>query len=147
MSLCSLDDIRTHLPPDKFRVEDGNSEINFYKIDVDRLIFAYLSNVFTPAQLGVWDEPADTPEFIRAIAGRLVAAFYYAKKLSEDMPDWDRTYPQRLYNEAMMMLEQVRDGSVELPGLEDVVGTEFSDEFYFPDATARPPAFTMDLRF
>jgi hypothetical protein len=146
MSLASLDDVKTHLPPDKFAATDGNAEINLFQIDVDRLIKGYLSSVFSTATLAAWDEPANTPDYIRACAGRLVAAFYYAKKVSEDLPDWDRTYPQRLYDEALRMLDAVRTGEVDL-GLAEEAGTEFGSDFFYPDSTAREPAFTMDMRF
>lgn len=146
MSLASLDDVKTHLPPDKFAVMDGNTEINLFHTDVTRLVKGYLSSVFSTAILAAWDEPANTPEYIRACAGRLVAAFYYAKKVSEDLPDWDRTYPQRLYDEAMRMLDAVRTGIVDL-GLTEEAGTQFGTNFFYPDSTARAPSFTMDDRY
>ena len=145
--LASLDDIRTHLPPDKFAATDGNAEINFYQTDVERLIKGYLSSVFSAATLALWADPDSTPGYIRACAGRLIAAFYYAKRLSEDLPDWDRTYPQRLYNEAMAMIEAVRSGDVVLDGVTEVPGTQFSTDFFFPDDTATAAKFTMDMRW
>lgn len=143
--LASLDDVRTHLPEDKFKVTDGNAEIKLFQTDVERLIKGYLSSVFSAATLAAWADPASTPTYIRACAGRLVAAFYYAKRLSEDLPDWDRTYPQRLYDEAMMWLEAVRTGQVDL-GLTEPAGTQFDSSFFFP-TTDSIPKFTMDMRW
>lgn len=145
--LASLDDIKTHLPADKFQVTDGNAEINLFQTDVERLIKGYLSSVFSAAIVAVWDEPANTPGYLRGIAGRLIAAFYYAKKLSEDLPDWDRTYPQRLYDEAMMMLERVRDGDVILEDVTDPSGNQFGSTFFYPDENATAAKFTMDMRW
>lgn len=145
--LASLDDVRTHLPRDKFEVKDGNTEISLYQTDVERLVKGYLSSVFTAATLAVWASPATTPSYIRACAARLIAAFYYAKKLSEDLPDWDKTYPQRLYDDAMLMLEAVRSGAVVLTGVTEVPGTQFDESFFYPDDTARAPAFTMEMRW
>lgn len=145
--LASLDDIKTHLPGDKLQVTDGNAEIALFGVDVERLIKGYLSSVFTAALLASWDEPTNTPGYIRGCAGRLVAAFYYAKRFSADIPDWDRTYPQRLYDEAMQMLELVRSGQVELEGVTETPGTQFSTDFFYPDGTARAPAFTMDMQW
>lgn len=143
--LASLDDIRTHLPEDKLQVSDGNEEIAKYQIDVERVIKGYLSSTFSAAILAAWADPDSTPDFIRAIAGRLIAAFYYAKRYSEDMPDWDKTYPQRLYNEAMAMLLKVQTGEVDI-GVEDEAGTQFSSAFFYPTKDTEP-VFTMDMRF
>lgn len=144
--LASFDDVRTHLPGDKLQVTDENPEILLFQVDVERLIKGYLSSVFSAATLAAWDEPASTPVYIRGCAGRLVAAFYYAKRYSVDIPDWDKTYPQRLYDEAMAMLEMVRNGEVDL-GLPESPGTAFDTSFFYPDSTARDPAFTMDMRW
>ena len=145
--LASLDDVNTHLPPDKFSATDGNTEITLFQVDVERLIKGYLSGAFSAATLAVWDEPANTPGYIRGVAGRLIAAFYYAKKLSENIPDWDRTYPQRLYDEAMSMLMKVIEGDVILDDVDEVSGGQFSSSFFFPDETSTTPKFTMDMRW
>ena len=145
--LASFDDVRTHIPSDKLQVTDGNPEIDLFQVDVERLIKGYLSSVFSAATLALWDEPANTPGYIRGCAGRLVAAFYYAKRYSVDIPDWDKTYPQRLYDEAMAMLELVRSGEVVLDGIIETLGTAFDSSFYYPDGTAREPAFTMDMQW
>lgn len=144
--LASLDDINTHLPTDKLEATDGNPEIDRHNTDVDRLIKGYLSDAFEATTLATWADPSTTPDYIRAIAGRLVAAFYYARRYSENIPDWDRTYPQRLYNEAMAMLEMVRSGQVDLPEVTEPVGTEFSADFWGPIPKPEP-VFTMDMRF
>src|SRR5262245_14450637 len=125
MALASLDDVKTHLPPDKFEATDGNPEIALFQVDVERLIKGYLSSVFSATTLAAWADPSTTPSYIRSIAGRLVAAFYYAKKVSEDLPDWDRTYPQRLYDEAMLMLNMIREGDVILEEVPEDPGTAF----------------------
>jgi len=147
VSLASLDDVKTHLPNDKFAATDGNPEIAFFQIDVERLIKGFLSNVFSATTLSAWVSPATTPGYIRAVAGRLVASFYYAKKVSEDLPDWDRTYPQRLYNEAIAMLEAIRDGDVILEDVDEGAGTAFSTDYFFPRASDGEPKFTMGMRW
>lgn len=145
--LASLDDLKTFLPGDKFQVTDGNTELDLVQVDVERLIKGYLSSVFQATTLAAWADPTTTPSYIRSIAGRLVAAFYYAKRLSEDLPDWDKTYPQRIYDEAMMMLEMVRSGQVVLEGVTDTPGTEFDSSFFYPDSNARAAAFTMGMKW
>lgn len=146
MALASLDDVNTHLPGDKFKATDGNPEITLYQTDIERLIKGYLSSVFSQATLALWAAPATTPKYIRACAGRLIAAFYYAKKVSEDLPDWDRTYPQRIYDIAMSMLEAVRTGDVILEEVTEEVGTAFDDSFFWPRKDSIPK-FTMDMRW
>ena len=142
--LADLDDINTFLPTDKLEATDGNDAITRFQVDVDRIIKGNLSSVFTAATLAGWADPATTPVFIRSVAGRLIAAFWYSLRYSEQMPDWDRTYPQRLYNEALAMIEQVRSGTVIIvPGL--VPGTQFDNSYFLPNNDTTPPFFTVDL--
>lgn len=146
--LASLADVNTHLPGDKFTATDGGPDYLSFQTDVTRLVKGYLSSVFSATTLAAWADPDSTPATIRAIAGRLVAAFYYAKKVSEDIPDWDGTYPQRLYDEAMKMLEMIRTGLIVLPEVppDDQPGTFFDSSFFYPDSTDEP-SFTMDMRW
>jgi len=144
--LASIDDINTFLPQDKLSATDGNEEIARHQIDVDRVIKGYLSSTYTAAILAAWVDPDDTPPFIRSIAGRLIAAWHYARKLSENLPDWDRTYPQRLYDEAMAMLLRVQEGDVDLGIPGETPGTGFSEDFFYPNKNTEP-VFTMDMRF
>jgi len=146
--LASLDDINAFLPRDKFSATDGNPEILLFQIDVERMIKGYLSSVFTSATLAGWAAPASTPGYIRSCAGRLIAAFYYAKKVSEDMPDWDGTYPQKLYDQAMAMLEKIREGKVVLIEVPDgeQPGTVFDSDFFWP-REGSVPKFEMDMRW
>jgi len=146
VALASLEDIKTWLPPDKFKATDGNPEILLLQTDIERLIKGYLSSVFSQTTLTAWADPDTTPEYIRACAGRLIAAFYYAKKLSEDLPDWDRTYPQRIYDIAMDMLEKVRTGEVILAEVTEEIGTAFDSSFFYPDKNTEPK-FSMDMRW
>lgn len=145
--LASLDDVNAYLPSDKFTATDGNPEIELLQIDVERIIKGYLASVFSAATLATWVSPATTPTVLRSVAGRLIAAFYYAKKVSEDLPDWDGTYPQRLYDDAMKMLMDIIDGSITLPEVPDVPGTAFDSSFFFPRASDGEPKFTMDMRW
>lgn len=144
--LATLDDINTFLPLDKLGATDGNEEIDRFQTDVDRVIKGYLSSTYSAAVLAAWADPSSTPGVIRSIAGRLIAAFYYGMRYSEDLPDWDRTYPQRIYNEAMDMLLKVQTGDIDLgiPGEE--AGTQFGSNFFYPTKDTEP-VFTMDMRF
>ena len=143
--LASLDDINTFLPTDKLEARDGDERIARHQTDVDRVIKGYLSSTFSAVTLAAWADPDSTPGFIRSIAGRLIAAFHYGRSYTEDLPDWDRTYPQRIYNEAMQMLEQVRTGDV-IVVEDETPSTQFSSNFFYPGKDSEP-VFTMDMRF
>jgi hypothetical protein len=143
MPLANLDDINEFLPQDKLTATDGNPAIERFQIDVDRTIKGYLASVFTLATLQGWADPDSTPEFVRGIAGRLIAAYWYSSRTSEDVPDWDRTYPQRVYNEAMKMLEDIRTGKAVLIDVTEAPGTLITD-FYKP---TNDPYFTVGMKF
>jgi len=141
--LATLADINTHLPDDRLRATDGDENIAFFQIDVERTIKGYLSTVYSTTIIASWDEPDNTPEFIRGIAGRLIAAYWYSKQTSESIGDWDGTYPQRIYDEAMKMLNDLVLGVVDL-GLTEEAGTQFSRDWFLPNSSSRRPSFTMD---
>ena len=146
--LASLEDVNAFLPSDKFKATDGNPDLALLQIDVDRLVKGYLSGAFSSSTLAGWAAPSSTPALIRSIAGRLIAAFYYAKKVSEDLPDWDGTYPQRLYNDAMALLEKIRMGEIvliEVPDSEQPE-TQFDSDYFWPRAGSEPK-FTSDMRW
>lgn len=149
--LASLSDINTHLPVDKLDAESVDeltvSSIDLFEIDVDRLIRGYLSGVYTPATLAVWDSPANTPDYIRSIAGRLIASFWYAQRYSEDIES-ENHFAQGLYIEGMGMLDCVRTGEVILPtDVTPNAGTQFSEDFFQPNSKSTPPKFSMDTVF
>lgn len=149
--LASIDDINTHLPVDKLDASAAGADvvaaINLFEIDVNRLIKGYLSGVFNPTTLASWADPATTPQWIRQIAGRLIASFWYASRYSEDIPT-ESPYAQTLYTEAMSMLECVRTGEVIIPIAEaPLPNTIFSEAFFQPNSQSTPPKFSMDTVF
>lgn len=145
--LASLDDINTHLPEDKLEGDDDNTDK--LQIDAARFVRALLAGFIPTATLATWTEPADTPEMIRGIAGRLIGAKYYAIRYSEDGDVSE--YAQILYNEAVTMLNQIRTGELVL--LDDlgneinVEGANLSEDDFWPNDSTTPPKFTMDQTF
>jgi hypothetical protein len=143
MDLASLEDIQTHLPEDKLDIQ--GSDVETLQIDVRRIIKGYLSGVspFTPQVLADWADPDSTPEYIRAIAGRLIAAAYYAKRYSEDeggVPG----YAQNLYDTGMRMLLAVVTGAVELEEVSVTFeGSLTSGDFWPNDSTPGGPLFKI----
>ncbi len=145
MALASLDDVNAHLPYDKLAVLPGNQEFARAQIDTDRVIKGELSTQYLPATLATWADPNSTPTYIRAIAGRLTAAFYYRLRYAEDSRTTPE-YAQFKYDEAMMMLRKVIEGVVLLS---EVIEIEpfVSDLRFYPDESAIGPFFTMEREF
>jgi hypothetical protein len=139
---ASLDDVNEFLPDDKLQVTDA--ELPILGLDADRVIRGYMAGVFLPATIAAWGDPASTPELIRAIAGRLTAALYYKQRYSEDVPDIP-PYAQELYNEAMSLIQGIKDGTIVLGDVTEVtaVGQFTSDDFY-PNNTDAGPMFSVD---
>jgi hypothetical protein len=139
---ASLDDVNVHLPTDKLQVNDA--ELDTLELDADRIIRGYMAGVFAPATIAAWADPDSTPELIRAIAGRLTAAFYYKARYSEDLTEIP-AYAQQKYDEAMALIAGIRDGSIVMIDVTEVatVGQFTSDDFY-PNNTDKGPMFSVD---
>ncbi len=145
MALASLDDVNAHLPSDKIAVAPGNQEYARAQIDTERVIKGELSTQYLPATLALWADPNSTPTYIRAIAGRLTASFYYRLRYAEDSRE-SPEYAQFKYDEAMLMLQKVISGNVLLPEVQDVE-IYVSDLRFYPDEAAPGPFFTMEREF
>ncbi|KKW09706.1 MAG: hypothetical protein UY48_C0055G0009 [Candidatus Gottesmanbacteria bacterium GW2011_GWB1_49_7] len=143
-SLASLDDINVHLPSDKLGLADGDD--TEMQLDAERIIKGYLSTVYSAATLAEWADPATTPGLIRAIAGRLIAAFYYALRFSEDSVERPE-YAQFKYDEAMSMLKQIVAGTLLLPEVTETptTGLSFTSADFWPNDD--DPVFTMSKEF
>jgi hypothetical protein len=142
VSYCELTDINVHLPLDKVQITDGEDD-NF-QIDAQRLIRARLGSVFSLATLDGWSSPSLTPEIIREIAGKLIAAKYYAILVAEDEADGSK-FAQDLYNEAISMINDIRNGVLTVI---DVSGNELSNDSltetsFWPNATTQEPSFSV----
>jgi hypothetical protein len=142
MAFASLDDVNMHLPTDKLEIEQP--ELDLFGIDAERIIRGYLAGVVPAAAMATWTSPDTTPELVRAIAGRFVAAFYYRERYSEDSLD-DPSYAQFKYNEAMSLLQGVVGGTIVIndPTIPQI-GIRFTAEDFYPNAQDAGPIFTMD---
>jgi hypothetical protein len=117
-------DVQIHLPKDKFNisVNDFPDDLAKVLLDTERVIKGRLSGVYSATTLASWSSPTATPEYIRAIGGRLAAAFLYSLRLAEDYPE-EAAYARQKYNEGMGMLELVATGVATLPEVDEVVDT------------------------
>lgn len=147
--LASLEDINTHLPDDKAKMKDSDDDL--FQTDAARYIRSLLAGFYSSTTLSSWDVPANTPELIRGIAGRLIASKWYATLYSEDVSELSE-YAQYLYNEANSMIDGVRTGTmvvldsndVPIP-LEGAISLESAD--FLPNNTTEGPFFTMGMQF
>jgi len=144
---ATVEDINTHLPPGKAEIEDAEDDL--LQVDAVRFIRSKLTGTFATTILATWLDPTTTPDVIRAIAGRLIAAKWYAEIYAEDS-DEDAKYAQRLYDEAMMMLQQIIDGNLIVidPGTGDPVEGDtgqLTETSFWPNDDN--PKFTMDMEF
>jgi hypothetical protein len=134
---ASLEDITAWLRDDKVKVSDANSKQP--NIDAGRIIRARLSGVFVPAVLNTWDSPATTPELIRSIAGRLAAAYLYRSLFSAES-DEVSVYAQQLWNEAMMVINDIREGDTTVVDADnnpiDTTGSNLLS--FFPNNSTQP---------
>jgi len=145
MAFINDADIQAHLPKDKLDVDNLPDDVEAFKLDAERIIRGYLASVFEPLTLAAWITPEVTPGQIRAVGGRLAAAFIYRVRYSEDDTDTPE-YAQTLYNEAMAMLVGIANGSISLDDVLDV-GATFDNSHFYPNATAADPIFSMESRF
>ena len=145
---ATIEDINAHLPPGKAEIEDAEDDL--LQVDAYRFIRSKLVGTFATTTLALWLDPTTTPDVIRAIAGRLIAAKWYMEIYAEDS-DEDAEYAQRIYDEAMMMIQGILDGNIVVidPGTDEPypeVNTGMLVEASFwPNDDA--PKFTMDMEF
>lgn len=141
MAFASLTDANTHLPDDKAQLLD--QELTNLGIDADRLIRARLAGIVEVATILLWVSPDTTPEIIRKISGLLIAAKFYATLVAEDEADGS-AFAQSLYDEAIGYLDQIREGSLAIIGVDEIeIDTNTIDSSFWPNATTQEPFFTV----
>jgi hypothetical protein len=146
--LASNQDVNAWFTNDKLEADDANTA--GLQIEAWRLIRGQLANSYLPTVLASWVDPETTPDQIRSIASRLIAAYLYRAVYAEDsltIPP----YAQQLYNEAIQMLADVRSGNVVLLDVNDEpIATNISAmsaSDFWPNNTTDGPFFTMDAVF
>jgi hypothetical protein len=142
--MATLDDINGHLDGQVIEATADNS--NLAQVNVSRVIRGYLSGLFDSTTLMGWDTPEHTPDTIREIASMLIAAqVYFNLAARQSFNVNNDNYAQRLYDEAMKMLQGIIDGTIVIVEEgEAPVGPGLSEGDYFPiDDTDR--AFSMGM--
>lgn len=146
--LASNEDVNGFLP-DLLEVSGGNDRQ--LQIDANRVVKSQLAGVFTPLVLTGWDEPADTPQLIRGIAGRLIAAKYYAQQLSQETTNVPQ-FAQNLYNEAIAMLAMIKSGQLVVTDddnnpISTGDGADLTSADVYPNNAAPAPIFSIGMEF
>lgn len=145
--LASLIDINAWLG-DKLEANDANS--NKLQIEAWRLIRGQLASSFEPTTLASWTSPTTTPDQIRSIAGKLIAAYLYRQVYSEESTEIPK-YAQALYNEAVADLILIRNGGIVVLDINDnpieANQQSMSSADFWPNNSSGGPKFTMDQVF
>jgi hypothetical protein len=145
--LASIDDINGELDGDVVKADANNT--NLVQINVSRMVKGYLAKVVAGATIVTWVSPITTPDIVRVIAAKLIAAqvyFNYAARTSVIIED--NNFAQRKYTEAMNILNGIIAGDIPIVG--EGGGTTIPptilgpDEFFPSDATDR--AFSLSMR-
>ena len=144
MALIDDADVQVHLPVDQLKVENVPDDLARCKLDAERIVRGALSDVVDTAVLASWSTPDDTPEIIRAIAGRFCAALIYRTRFGASSLT-DPQFAQNKYKEAQDMLMDIINGVTAIPGV--VIDTDFSNEWFEPNNNSDPPKFTMADRY
>lgn len=146
--LASLNDVNTWLPDDKLEANEANS--SKLQIEAWRLIRGQLASSFLPTTLAGWTSPTTTPDQVRSVAGKLIAAYLYRAAYAEETAEVPK-YAQQLYNEAVADLIKMRTGEIVILDVNDnpieVNQQSMSSADFFPNNTTDGPYFTMADRF
>lgn len=145
---ADLKDVNTHLPQDKLPMD--SSELPLFGLDADRIIRGYVGGVISIITINAWADPDTTPELIRAIAGRLIAAAFYSERYAENSNE-DAAYAQGLYNQAIGQLMGIQNGTVVVidPGGTTIETTSagLDNTMFKPNDSSLAPAFTRGQIF
>lgn len=141
--MASLNDVNANL--DGEVVEATASNTDLIQISVARVIRGYLTQVVDPTIMVTWTSPEATPEIIREVAGKMIAAQLYYNETAKSTTNVTPThYAQILYNQAIALLNMIVQGEVSIGGEVPTTPLEVLELGldYFPiDDTDR--AFTM----
>lgn len=147
--LASLDDINAELPAtgSNTTVVADDDNTSLLQISIARVVRGYLSRVIDTATLVLWASPETTPELVRTIAGKLIAAqLFFNETAKSSLTIEDNSFAQKRYDEAIALLNDIISGEIIL---EDIVINPVEDlttlDFFPTDATDRAFRMGMEL--
>jgi hypothetical protein len=120
----------------------------------DHIATEVIVRLSSTTDTSLWLTELTTPKIVRTIISKFYVAWLYDRQYSEDI-EQGNNYADRLKANAEMLMLGLLDGTIELPGVEDVSG---SPAFYPTDASSAleptyddpslgPAAFSMGMRF
>jgi hypothetical protein len=149
--LATVSDINASLPSEDF---DGSGAVvtatdentALLQISVARVVRGFLSGVVDQETLMAWIEPDLTPEPVREAAAKMIAAQLFMQRVTRTTALIDeRHYAQVLYDQAMAILNGIKDGTILLEEVV-VVGDSMSlFDFHPVDDTDRAFSMGMEL--
>lgn len=145
--MASVGDINANLPADydsPVVIADGVNTA-LLQISVARVIRGYLSRVIDNGTLLSWTTPAETPEIIREVAGKLIASQLYINEIAKKTSTIPSgSVAQNLYDQAIAILQQIIIGDILIDGVTaDATGDMTTADFFPIDDTDR--AFTLGM--
>jgi len=143
MAFVTDADVQEHLPIDKLKVESIPDDKAQIYLGSERVVRGYLSGVVDSVVLASWTTPELTPGVIRQICALFAASEIYRVRTSEAAPEYS-TYAQRLYDEAMALLNDIISGALLIDGVSAV---QIDNTWFEPNDSTAPPRFTMDGRY
>lgn len=147
--LASLKDINAQLPSldDNAVIEATDENTYLIQISVARVIRAYLARSVNQTMLMSWVDPDHTPDIIREVAARLIAAGLYANFAARtSMNIEDHSFGQKKYDEAMKILQGILTGDIVLAEFDIQAVDSLSALDFFPvDDTDRAFTRSMEL--
>ena len=149
--LATVDDINASLPSEDF---DGSGAVvtatdentALLQVSVARVVRGFLSGVVDQETLMGWSEPDLTPEPVREAAAKMIAAQFFMQRVTRTtaLID-DRHYSQILYDQAMAILNGIKDGEILLEDIVIVGDSMSMFDFHPVDDTDRAFEMGMEL--
>src|SRR3954468_9108395 len=158
MAYSNASDANVHLSNSEIVFADNDPESVAAFNEAERIVRGELSGYIDAATLTSWDfdpnvvsNPA-TPDEIRHIAGKLAASIRWRALYASNAESADRTYGQKLYDEAFAELLNVKNGDTIIVGVTLSGGTShLTQDMFFPNdstvATVDDRKFAMNQQF
>lgn len=149
--LASVDDVNASLPSEDF---DGSGAVvtataentALLQLSVARVVRGFLGGVIAQEVTLSWTEPDLTPDSIREAAAKMIAAQLFMQRVARTTALIDlRHYSQILYDQAMAILQGIKDGLILVEDVEVITDAMTILDFHPIDDTDRAFGMSMEL--
>lgn len=148
--LASAEDANRSLDQSKLAFDD-DTDAEPEAIQADAIVRASLSDIY-PANAHRWGNEDAVPAVVNVIAAMLMASLRYSKVYSEEALS-ENDHSARLWERAMKLITDLREGNIEIGDVEVVKGLAFGRDDFWPndltvDKRGNPlRAFTLEKEF